>query len=106
MQLYIAITLTSLCVTSLQQGSTNAQKRLGVSFLGNAGFEASAGGLICSFCNGSKDGPPLSDFSFGIPMTFASIGLPLLDFKFLIDLMSLEEIPRLPGDGGPYLEIN
>ena len=39
-------------------------------------------------------------------MTFASIGLPLLDFNFLIDLMSLEEIPRLPGDGGPYLEIN
>ena len=86
----------------MQYGSTNAQNRLGVSFLGNAGFEASAGGLICSFCNGSKEGPPLSDFNLGIPITFGSTGFPLLVFNFLMDRMSLDEIPRLPGDGGPY----
>ena len=64
-------------------------------------MDASAGGRICSFCNGSKDGPPLSDFSLGIPITLGSIGFPLLVFSFLIDRMSFEEIPRLPGDGGP-----
>ena len=65
-------------------------------------MDASAGGRICSFCNGSKDGPPLSDFNFGIPITLGSIGFPLLVFSFLIDRMSFDEIPRLPGDGGPY----
>ena len=96
------ITFTSLSVTSLQYGSTNAQNRLGVSFLGKAGFDVSDGGLICSFCKGSNEGPPLSDFILGIPITFGSTGFPEFGFNFLMERMSFDEMPRFPGDGGPY----
>ena len=37
-----------------------------------------------------------------MPITFGSTGLPELDFNFLIDRMSFDEIPLFPGDGGPY----
>ena len=47
---------------------------------------------------------PETDFNLGIPITFASIGFPLLVFNFFIERMSFEEIPRFPGDGGPYKE--
>ena len=91
----------SLSHTSLQYGSTNAQNRLGVSFLGSAGLEAAGGGRICSFCSGSNDGPTLSVFNLGIPITLASTGFPEEDFSFLTDRTSFDDMPLFPGEGGP-----
>ncbi len=63
-------TLMSSGVIGAQYGSTKAQNRFGVSFLGTDGFDVSEIGRICSFCNGSNDGAEFSVLSFGIPTTF------------------------------------
>ena len=89
-------------VIGAQYGSTKAQNRFGVSFLGTVGFEVSEIGRICSFCNGSNEGAAFSVLSFGMPTTltesesfeFGNV------FSFLTDRLSLAFRLRLPGDPG------
>lgn len=102
----MSLTLISSGVMGAQYGSTKAQNRLGVSFLGKGGLAVSFKGRICSFCNGSNVGTDCSFLILGNVNTvfdLSPMGFPAVLNRFAPSRPPIEPeaAPRFPGEAGP-----